>query len=195
MASVLEEAIIFLGDLGVFDYLLPFILVFTLLYAIFEKTKVLGTEKIGENEYTKRSLNAMASFTIAMLVIVSDGVVGIITQTSRYMVVLVIASIFFMILVGSFHEQTDKPFFLEKGWKTAFMWIMFIGLIGIFLSALKTEEGESWLQIGLNWITDAVGTGFISAAVFLLVLGGLVMLVMHEGKPKPPGGTGGGGDT
>ena len=44
MASNFREAILFLDKLGVYDVVLPFLLVFTTLYAILEKSKIFGTE-------------------------------------------------------------------------------------------------------------------------------------------------------
>ena len=43
--SVFGEAIQFLAKLGIYDVVLPFLLVFTIVFAIMEKTKLLGTEK------------------------------------------------------------------------------------------------------------------------------------------------------
>ena len=183
--TVLGGAINFLGKIGFYDYILPFILVFTILYAIFEKTKVLGTEIIDGVTYPKKNLNAMVSFVIAMFVIVSDAIVGVITQTSTYMVVLILASVFFMILVGSFHKEGKEPFFLEGKWKTTFTWIMFVGLMGIFLSALKSPtSNKSWLSIILNSF-DGSYTGEIASTIILLgIIGGFIMLITKENKPK-----------
>ena len=182
--SVLETAINFLIELGVFEYLLPFILIFTLLYAILEKTKVLGTEKIDEITYTKRNLNAMVSFVIALMVIVSKEVVGIIIDTSIYIVILLLASIFFMILVGSFSKEKETPFYLEGKWKNAFMWIMFMGLSVIFLSAMKTKNNESWLSTVLN----AIGTPYLkdifSTLILIILVGGFVYLITKEDNNK-----------
>ena len=50
MSSVFANAIQFLDRLGVYDVLLPFILVFAIVFAILERTKVLGTEKMKDVE-------------------------------------------------------------------------------------------------------------------------------------------------
>src|SRR3989339_539361 len=43
--SVFGESIQFLAKLGIYDVVLPFLLVFTIVFSLMEKTKVLGTEK------------------------------------------------------------------------------------------------------------------------------------------------------
>ena len=62
--TVLGGTIDFLGRLGVYDVLLPFLLVFTLVFAFLEKTKVLGVEIVkdkagNEHTYTRKNLNAI----------------------------------------------------------------------------------------------------------------------------------------
>ena len=44
MASTLQNAIEFFKAFGLFDIVLPFLLVFTIIYAILEKTRILGHE-------------------------------------------------------------------------------------------------------------------------------------------------------
>ena len=44
MANGFVGAIAFMDKLGVYDVVLPFLLVFTLIYAFLEKTKVFGVE-------------------------------------------------------------------------------------------------------------------------------------------------------
>ena len=37
MANVFRDVIVFFGDIGIYDVVLPFLLVFTIIFAIFEK--------------------------------------------------------------------------------------------------------------------------------------------------------------
>ena len=55
--TVLGGAVDFLQDFGFFDVVLPFLLVFTLVFGILEKTKIFGTEKVGDKEYPKKNIN------------------------------------------------------------------------------------------------------------------------------------------
>ena len=45
MVSSFRETIIFFEELGVYDVILPFLLVFCIVFAILEKSKIFGTEK------------------------------------------------------------------------------------------------------------------------------------------------------
>ena len=143
--SVFRGIIEFFEKIGIYDVVLPFLLVFTIVFAILEKTKVFGTVKIGDSTYTQKNLNAMTAFVIGFLVIASSKLVAIIADVSSQMVVLLLGSVFFLILVGTFYKEGEAVF-LEKGWKSFFMVIMFLGLAVIFLQAIPTKTGQPWLE-------------------------------------------------
>src|SRR3989344_5536976 len=115
MATPFRGVINFFDSVGLFDVVLPFLLVFTIVFAILEKTKVLGTEEIEGKKYTKKNLNAIASFVIAFLVVASSELVEIITTVSSNVVVVLFLAVLFLLLVGSFYKE-GEPVFLEGGW-------------------------------------------------------------------------------
>ena len=78
MASTFRGVIEFFAELGIYDVILPFLLVFTIIFAILEKSRVFGTEKIGDIVYTRKNLNSMVAFVIAFLVVASTQIVAII---------------------------------------------------------------------------------------------------------------------
>lgn len=171
--SVFRGIISFFDKIGVYDVVLPFLLVFTIVFAILEKTKVLGTVKIGDQTYTQKNLNAMAAFVVSFLVIASSKLVEIITNVSSQMVVLLLASVFFLLLVGSFYKE-GEPVFLEKGWKSVFMIIMFIGIVIIFLQAIPTSTGQPWLEwfleyLGAHWSSTAVGSIILLVGIIIFI--------------------------
>src|SRR3989338_8397069 len=108
--STFRGAISFLEKIGVYDVVLPFILIFTIVFAIFEKTKVLGVEKIGGHEYSRKDLNATVSFVIAFLVVASSKLVTIINESLGKIVLLLLISICFLLLIGSFYRYDEKVF-------------------------------------------------------------------------------------
>ncbi len=172
--STFRETFGFLDKIGVFDVVLPFLLIFTIVFAILEKTKVFGTEVVEGKTYTKKNLNALASFAIAFFAVASSRVVQAITQMSANVVVLLFAAVSFLMLVGSFHKEDDKGFALEGVWKTLFMLVMFVGLFGIFLNAIETDDGRTWLQ----WIFDWLGQFSTNVSVATIVLIGFVVAAM-----------------
>src|SRR3989337_1536276 len=96
-----RQVLVFFDSIGLFDVVLPFLLVFTVVFAILEKTKVFGIEEIEGKKYTRKNLNSIAAFVIAFLVIASARLVEIVTTVSANMVVLLLLVVLFLLLVGS----------------------------------------------------------------------------------------------
>ena len=53
--SPFTTGIQFLDRLGVYEVLLPFLLIFTLVFAILEKTRAFGTEEVNGHEMAKKT--------------------------------------------------------------------------------------------------------------------------------------------
>jgi len=185
LGNVLE----FFRALGIYDVVLPFILTFTIVFAILERTRVFGTEKVGEIEVTKKNLNAMVAFVLAFLVVASSKLVATITAVSSEIIVLLLLSVFFLMLVGAFHgeEELKGGMKLENPWKAIFFTIMFIGIAAIFLSAIKTDSGYSWLEIGVGVLLEAGSSTGISAILLLMVMIGIIIFITW--RPKSGGGS------
>ncbi len=171
--TVFRSAISFLNDIGLYDVVLPFLLVFTLVFAILEKTKLLGMSELEGEKVTKKNLNAMVAFICAFLVIASTSLVGIINEVVANVVLLLVLSICFMLLVGSFHGEGEFTLKDFPGWIKMMMVIMFVGIVAIFLNAM------GWLEtiIGLLYMMDVA---WVSSLVFLVLVAGMVGLIIRE---------------
>lgn len=182
--SVFRGTFSFLEKIGVLDVVLPFLLVFTIMFAILEKTRVFGTEVVEGKHYTKKNLNSLAAFVVAFLTVASSRLVEALTQISANVVVLLFASVFFLMLVGSFHHQTDeKGFALEGASKTLFILIIFVGLFGIFLNAIKTND-KTWLQWVFDWLSQFSSNVSVATVVLIgLVVAAMLYITRTE---KPP---------
>lgn len=187
--STFRETFTFLDKIGVFDVVLPFLLIFTIVFAVLEKTRVFGTEKVGSETYTKKNLNALASFAIAFFAVASSRVVQAITQISANVIILLFASLFFLMLVGSFHPQADeKGFYLTGIWKTLFILVMFVGLFGIFLNAIETD-GRTWLQWIFDWLAEfSTNVSVATIVLIVLVIGAMYLITGADKKPSSGGG-------
>lgn len=186
MVSVLSNVVLFFEKIGIYDVVLPFLLTFTIVFAILEKTKVLGVEKIGKEktEYTRKNLNAMVAFIIGFLVIASARLVEAITRISSQVVVLLLLAVFFLMLVGSFFKKEEEVA-LEKGfWRYLFMIIMFVGIVFIFLDAIKTQAGKSWLMVFIDWLRSFWTS--TAVASIILILGIILFMYFIVWGPRAP---------
>lgn len=175
--STFQEVIEFMGELGVYDIILPFLLVFTIVFAILEKTKILGVEKINGKDFTKKNLNSVVAFVMAFLVIASTQLVAVINEVLANVVLLLILAVSFLLLVGIFF--TDKEFSLEKmpGWVSFFMIFMFVGVIIIFLNAL------GWLEAAFNLISS-LNAEWLTTLIFILIIFAAIGYVVYDPKRK-----------
>ena len=165
-----------LNKLGLYDIILPFLLIFTIVFAVLEKTKILGVDKIKDQEIAKKNLNSIVAFVVAFLVIASTQLVAVISEVMANVTLLLILGICFMMLVGSFYG--DKQFSLEDTkWVKFLMIFMFIGVVIIFLNALD------WLQfvfaIFVYWEAE-----WASGIIFLLVILGFMWYITKENPTK-----------
>ena len=190
MASEFRDSFAFLDKIGVFDVVLPFILVFTIVFAILDKTRVLGTDDISGKKYPKKNLNSMIAFVTAFFVVASSKLVEIITSVSANVVILLLSSVLFMLLVGSFYQQTEEGFFIKEGFtRNALTIIMFLGLVMIFLNAIKTND-KTWLDVVIDFFGNFWESPAVASVVLLLVMIGFLYFITKEpGKPaKKEGG-------
>jgi len=183
--GVLGQAVGFFADIGIFRVVLPFLLVFTMVFAILEKTKVFGTEKIGGEDIPRKNVNSIVAFVTAFLVVGSGQLVSIINQTVSQMVILLVLVICFMILVGSFSKE-DEGYFAEGSWyKGVFTGIMFIGILLIVMGSIELG-GKNILLIGWEWLVDNITS---TAVASVLLMGFLIgMMVFITMSPKKGGG-------
>ncbi len=184
MASVLGQVIVFFDKLGVYDVILPFLLVFTIVFAILEKTKVFGYETFKGEKYTRKNLNSITAFVIAFLVIASSKLVEAITRISANMVLLLFLIVFFLLLVGTFYGK-EEDVSLKGGWRAFFMIIVFIGMLLIFLDAIRTEQG-SWLEIAVDYVANYwSSTVFATLVTIILIVIFMWYVTKEPSKPKP----------
>lgn len=189
--SLFRGTLSFFDRIGLFDVVLPFLLVFTIVFAILEKTKVFGTTQIEGKTFTRKNLNAMTAFVIGFLVVASSKLVEIITTVSSQMVVLLMLSVLFLILIGSFYKE-GAGVFLEGGWKTLFLFIMFIGIVLIFLAAIKGDDDRSWLQAGWEFLSGTDTSQAVGSIILIIVIVLFMMYIVREPEQKRPSAGSGG---
>jgi len=151
------------------------------MFAILEKTKVLGVEEIEGKKYTKKNFNAMLSFVVAFFVIASTKLVGIINQTLSHVVLLLILLVSFLLLVGVFFGS--KEFTLESypGWVKFFMVLIFLGIAVIFVNAM------GWFKY-LRFLLDHWNMQWVSALILFIIVIAFIAFIVIDPKVKSSGG-------
>ncbi|MFH1850627.1 MAG: hypothetical protein ABH879_10710 [archaeon] len=183
--STFRAVIEFLDKLGIYDVVLPFLLVFTVVFAVLEKSRVFGTEEVDGKPWPKKNLNAMTAFVIAFLVVLSSRLVATINQAMANVVILLMVSISFLVLIGSFYREGEDVFLKEGAWRTTFMILMALAVALIFLWAIPASNGQPWLEwFWTNWLTARWGTGWLGSIILVIVVI-IFMAFIVKGPSKP----------
>jgi len=178
MVSPLEEAIRFLERFGFFSVILPFLLVFVVVYGLLEKTKIFGTQKIDDKEYSRKNINAMVAFVIGLLVVAARPIVTALQTSLPNVVMLIIILLAVLVAIGMFWSG-EKEFSLFKELpKLSYVLIVVIILIlvGIFLQSFGALSNvlEFFYR---NWDRPMV-----TSIGLLIIVAIIIWLIVREGK-------------
>jgi len=181
--TLLGGAVEFLEKLGIYDVVLPFLLVFTVLFALLERTAIFGYEKMKiademRTDLTKKNLNAMVAFVVAFFVVASSRVVETITAISSNMVILMLLVVFLLVLASSFEKQGDGSQETKHSKvKIGGLLAIAFGMALIFLDGLKTEAGLSWLDVVMEFIKKYWNTSILGAIILVILVVGFVFFI------------------
>ncbi len=178
--TVLGGAITFLQEFGFFDVILPFLLVFTIVFGILEKTKLFGTEEINGKQYPRKNINAMIAFVIGFFVIAAKEITGMIQVAVPQIVLILIALICLIMLIGPMVSGKEElNIFKEHKW-------LFYTLMAIFLVAviLIFFDVIGWLDALIEYFSTGGYFWSIIIVFLAIVFGAIAFVVTREGGEK-----------
>jgi hypothetical protein len=153
--------------IGIFEYVLPFLLIFAVIYGILIKSNVLGDSK---------GVNMVISLAIALIAVASLDLRNFFSILFPYTGVGVAILLVLLILTGLFYNGDNT----DKWWRITFFVIaMVIGFI-VVMSALTNYT--NWGLGGWWW------QEYINAIIVAIIIIGLIVLVVFTTKKS--GGSG-----
>ena len=166
VSFTLTDTVDYLVNIGVYDVLLPFLLIFAIIFAVLEKTAILGKEKT--------NINVIVSVVIGLLLIVQKGIVDLINlflpRVSLIIVVILMCLLVIAMVAG-------KEF---KGLKGPVLGIaIIIILIAVIVALVAPAPGASG---GAPWLSESDKQTLISIGVPLVIL--LLTIGLITSKPK-----------
>jgi hypothetical protein len=171
----LKDVLIVMEQIGLTDVILPFVLVFTVIFGVLQKSKVLGVYEGGK---PKTNLNAMVAFVIAFFVLIMIQTLQVITWLTRYAALLAVAFVFVGLLVAMAGARMHL--------RTPVM------LVALFLIGMVLVQSLAWSGV-LNTEATRALTLVLLGAALIAVLGWLFFgwgkekSKKHEEKPKEKG--------
>lgn len=175
----LQNFILKLQDWGISDVMLPFVLIFTIIYAILHKTKILGEGK--------KNFNAVVAVVVALLVVIphispnnpfseNSDPVNIINKALPQVSLILVAVVFLMIMIGVFGQDMVFLGLAAPGW------ILFFS-IAVILIIFGGAAGW-WSQGFLDFLQVEFGDDAIAIAIMFLIFGIIIAWITSEPKDK-----------
>lgn len=169
-----------LERVGIVDVLLPFLLIFTIIFAVLEKTKILGEGK--------KNMNIGIALIFALLAVIPHVTgnfpagydpVKIINGALPSVSLVVVAIIALMILIGVFAHDKIMLGLTAPGW---------IGLFSIVTIVFIFGSSAGWWTNGiLDWLETIFGSDVIAVLIMLLVFGIIIAFVTGGGEHEKIG--------
>jgi hypothetical protein len=171
MAFDLRTMFLSWEGMGIFDIVLPFLLVFTIIFAILERIKILGEDK--------KNLNVIVALVIGLFVVRNPTVVGLIHRLLPNISLILVAAIMFLLLIGIF---LGKRFSGLTGGMLGF--VVLISLVLVIWSLASDQLGVSmpgWLS---GFFAQANPYNLLAILGFVLVFA--LVIGMGKGGSKNP---------
>ncbi len=170
--AAFQNTIYYLESIGFTDIILPFVLIFTIIFAILQKAKIFGATE-------SKKYNIIVALVVGLLVVIphitgqyppGGDVVEIINTAIPAVSVLVIAVIMFLILVGIFFEAE------AGGWVSSL-----VLLLSIFAIVWIFGKAAGWWYDMPFWLNDPDVQALV---VIILVFGIIVWFITAEPGKK-----------
>jgi hypothetical protein len=165
---------------GFTDVLLPFILIFTIVFATLQKTKILGEGKKQYNVVVSLVMAAAAIFphiTGSYIELIGFDPVVVINQSLPQVSIILVAIIMMLLIIGVFGNEVDFAGTSLSGWIVI---LAFIAVLLIFGSAV------GWFYLP-DWLYFLQDPEIQSLVIMILVFGIIIWFITKEDKPDQKG--------
>ena len=149
---------------------LPFLLIFVLVFAVLQKSKLLGDDK--------RQIDALIALAIALIVIAFSWATDIITLLMPFLAVSLVVILVVMLLLGMVNKEGEDWDKMFPGW---FRMILGIVIVIAVIIAVVVATGQWDLVFGYLF-EDGNPTNALVNIIFLAIIVGAVVAVVLSGK-------------
>lgn len=183
VTEVFTDVIRNLADMGILDVILPFLLFFTILFAVLQKTKVLGVD---EEDKPQKNFNVVIALVIALMIVVphvlynagSDNTtlgntnwpdpVNIINKSLPQIAVIAVAIVMVMMLLGLVGAKSE----LNSDHTVWAAIAAAVIVIAIFVMSM--------LDAVPRWLSDFFDESTLAIVIILLVFGLIIRWIIKE---------------
>jgi len=151
------------------EIVLPFVLIFTVLFAILQKTQILGKGK--------KQIDAIVSLSIGLIVVSYANAVNIISDLMPFMAISVVIILVFLILYGMVFKEGQ--FDLNNKVKNVIGWFaaLALGVTVLYITG-------AWEYIQNNWLGGETQSSIVTNIIFLVIVAVAIGVAMSSGKKQ-----------
>lgn len=151
------------------EIILPFMLVFVVIFAILQKTKILGDGK--------KQIDALVALVIGLIVVSFGYATGIIVSLVPFLAVGTVVILIFMLLYGMAFVEKDS--FKLPGFVKGIIGVL--AALGVIIVTLVATGGWDYIS---EWYDGSGNSSFwiTNAIVVALVVGGFFALTRNTDK-------------
>ena len=173
----LQDALYLLDQLGFTDVFLPFILIFTIIFAVLQKVQIFGTDS--------KKFNSVISLAVAIGVVIPHSlgkyppgtdIVDIINSALPNVSLVIVALVFVLVLIGMFGGAPV----LGGNWISGLITIIALGIVTYIFG-----NAAGWWQTtgALSFLSDPN----VQATIIILAVFWLIISVITKGENEPGG--------
>ena len=187
IVNPLENAVVLLQDFGFFTVILPFVLVYALVFGLLNTVKLFG----GDDE--SKTVNQVIALSVGAFVITStdavNNIASIVPQAGFFLVV----SVLLLMVLGLFGLKNEKDDLFNKGSRMKNFAILLLTLAFFLVIDMGVEGGIpiirqlSQFLVGSSNIVS--GAAFESILALALVLGFPLAVIYMLGKSSSTSST------
>lgn len=163
----LKDVLIVMEQIGFTQVILPFIIVFTVVFAVLQRSNVLGVDSKGK---PKANLNAMVAFVLAFFVLIMVRTLNVITWFTRFTVLVLVAFVFLGIIFSFLGVQ-------ERHKST----LMFVGLMLLGFVLLEALAFAGVID------AEAMNRLLLPVIAVVFLVGTVYFVTRKPAKEKPAG--------
>jgi hypothetical protein len=167
----LKDVILKMEEIGFTQVILPFIIIFTVVFAVLQKSKILGVDKKGN---PKANYNAMVSFIIAFFALIMFKTINVMNYFIRYVVVLLLIFVIIGIVLSFIGGKVHMSGAIKS---------IALGLILIVLLEALVMGGMIPEDIAYRVIMPLLIAVLIAAGLIAMMTGGKEKAGKHEAAP------------
>ncbi len=157
------------------ESILPFLLVFTIVFAVLQKSKLFGDGK--------KQIDAIVALVVGVLVVSFAGATGIILQMTIFLAVSLVVILVLLILLGAFAEE-------GKFWGDNGMFPKALRIIAMIVVILAVVIAATYITGFWETLYDWVFLGgtssstFVNVLFFIIIAAAVAAVIVSSGKKK-----------